>query len=155
MVAHWTCSAAGIVSYDFGSFSVSSLGEVASIEVVESSGVFLPAADLLVPGYSWPENYTLTMNVSAEGTELEFTMTSAGTWTAVGTETVTVPAGTFEALRVDGTENITMSGVMGMEPVNIGVNSTYWYAEGVGMVRYAVSSEGTDSGGQLTGYTVP
>ena len=155
MVAHWTCSAAGIVSYDFGSFSVSGLGEVASMEVVESSGVFLPAADLLVPGYSWPENYTLTMNVSAEGTELEFTMTSAGTWTAVGTETVTVPAGTFEALRVDGTENITMSGVMGMEPVNIGVNSTYWYAEGVGMVRYAVSSEGTDSGGQLTGYTVP
>ncbi len=118
MAAHWNCSAAGIVSYDFGSLSVASLGEVASMEVVESSGVFLPAADLLVPGYSWPDNYTLTMHVSAEGAELDFTTTSVGTWTAVGMETVTVPAGTFEALRVDGTDNITMSGFMGMEPVN-------------------------------------
>jgi hypothetical protein len=155
MTAHWNCSAAGIVSYDFGSLSVSSLGEVANMEVVESSGAFLPAADLLAPGYSWPDNYTVTMHVSAEGSELDLTTTSSGTWTAVGMETVTVPAGTFEALRVDGTNNITMSGFMGMEPVTINVNSSHWYAEGVGMVRYTVSSEGTDSGGQLTSYTVP
>jgi hypothetical protein len=62
---------------------------------------------------------------------------------------------TMSVLRVDGTDNITSSGFMGMEPINISVNSTYWFAEGVGIVRYSVSTEGSDSGGQLTSYTVP
>ncbi len=155
MGTHWSCSAAGIVSYDFASLSVASLGEVASMEVVESSGAFLPPAELMVPGYSWPLSYTLTIHVAAEGMELDLTTTSTGTSTVVGMETVSVPAGTFEALRVDGTDNITSSGFMGMEPINFTVNSTYWYAEGVGIVRYTSSSEGSDSGGQLTSYTVP
>jgi hypothetical protein len=155
VATHWSCSAAGIVSYDFASLSVASMGEVASMELVESSGAFLPPAELMVPGYSWPFNYTLTMHVAAEGIELDMTTTSSGTSTVVGMETVSVPAGTFEALRVDGTDNITSSGFMGMEPINISVNSTYWFAEGVGIVRYSVSTEGSDSGGQLTSYTVP
>jgi hypothetical protein len=155
MAVHWSCSSAGIVSYDFGNLSVASLGEVASMEVVDSSGAWLPAPDLLVPGYSWPNSYTLVMHVSQEGFAADLTMTVSETSTATGIETITVPAGTFEALRVDGTESVSMSGFMG-EAVNMTVDTTYWYAKGVGVVRYSSSgSEGTGSRGELTSYTVP
>ena len=155
MTVHWTCGSEGIVSYDFGTLSVASLGDVASMEVVDSSGAFLPAADLLVPGYSWPETYSIVTHISQEGFAADLTTAVTGTWTAAGIETITVPAGTFEALRVDGTETISTSGFMG-EVMNVTVSMTYWYAKGVGVVRYTSStSEGSGSGGDLTSYTVP
>jgi hypothetical protein len=151
---HWSCSSAGIVSYDFASLNVASLGNIANLEVVDSSGAFLAAPDLLTPGYSWPNNYSLVMHVSQEGFSADMTTAVSETWTVVGVENVTVPAGTFEALRVDGNENITMTG-MGQD-VNFSVNVTYWYAKGIGIVRYTSStSEGTSSEGDLTSYAVP
>jgi hypothetical protein len=156
MTVHWDCTSQGIVSYDFGNLTVASLGNVASMEVVDSSGVFLPAADLLVPGYSWSDNYTVVMHISDEGFAVDINTTVDETWRAAGIETITVPAGTFEALRVDGTENVTVGGFMGAGDVSVTVDATYWYAKDVGIVRYtASSSEGGDSGGELTSYTVP
>ncbi len=154
MTVHWSCSSAGIVSYDFGNLTAAGLGDVANLDVVDSSGAFLPAADLLAPGYSWPSNYTVVMHVSQEGFAMDWTMAVSETWTATGIESITVPAGTFEALRVDGNESVSMTG-MGQD-VNVTVSMTYWYAKGVGVVRYTSStSEGTSSGGELTSYTVP
>jgi hypothetical protein len=154
MTVHWSCSSAGIVSYDFGNLSAAGLGNIVNMDVVDSSGAFLPAADLLAPGYSWPSNYTVVMHVSQEGFAVDWTMVVSETWTATGIESVTVPAGTFEALRVDGNESVSMTG-MGQD-VNVTVNMTYWYAKGVGVVRYtSTTSEGSSSGGELTSYTVP
>ena len=154
MTVHWSCSSAGIVSYDFGNLTAAGLGNIVNMDVVDSSGAFLPAADLLAPGYSWPSNYTVVMHVSQEGFDVDWTMVVSETWTATGIESVTVPAGTFEALRVDGNESVSMTG-MGQD-VNVAVNMTYWYAKGVGVVRYtSTTSEGSGSGGELTSYTVP
>ena len=113
MTTHWNCTSAGIISYDFGNISVAGMGEIVSTDVTDSSGVFLPAASLLAPGYSWSDNYSVVMHITAEGFSVDMTMSAAETWTAAGMETVSVPAGTFEALRVEGTENISMSGFRG------------------------------------------
>jgi hypothetical protein len=154
MTVHWSCSSAGIVSYDFGTLSAAGMGNVVNMEVVDSSGAFLPAADLLAPGYSWPNNYSVVMHVSQEGFAVDWTTAVSETLTATGIESVTVPAGTFEALRVDGNESVSMTGVG--QDVNATVSMTYWYAKGVGVVRYTSStSEGSSSGGELTSYTVP
>ena len=155
MTANWNCTSEGIVSYDFGTISIAGMGEVISMDVTDNSGVFLPAASLLAPGYSWSNNYSLAMRIMVEGTALDTTMSAAESWSAVGMETVTVPAGTFEALRVEGSENISMSGFMGMGGVDVAVNSTYWYARGVGIVRYTSVAEGSSSVGELTSYTIP
>ncbi len=155
MTTHWDCTSEGIISYDFGNITVAEMGQIATMDVTESSGVFLPAASLLAPGYSWSDNYSLVMQITAEGVSVDMTMTAAETWTAAGMETVSVPAGTFEALRVDGTENITMSGFMGMEGVDTVVDATFWFAEGVGIVRYTSASSGYTSVGELTSYTIP
>jgi hypothetical protein len=154
MTVHWSCGSAGIVSYDFGTLSAPGLGNVVKMEVVDSSGAFLPAADLLAPGYSWPNNYSVVMHVSQEGFAADWTTAVSETWTATGIESVTVPAGTFEALRVDGNESVSMTGLG--QDVNATVSMTYWYAKGVGVVRYTSStSEGSSSGGELTSYMVP
>jgi DUF3108-like len=151
---HWNCTPAGIVSFDFGNLNVAGFGSLATMDVTDSSGTFLAAPDLLTPGYSWPNNYSLVMHVSEEGFSADMTTTVTESWTVAGVENVTVPAGTFEALRVDGTENVTMTGLG--QDVNASVNVTYWYARGVGIVRYTSSdSEGMSSGGDLTSYTVP
>lgn len=155
MTTHWDCTSQGIISYDFGNLSVAGMGEVVSMDVTESSGVFLPAASLLVPGYSWSESYTLVLNVTLEGTSVDMTSSSAETWTAAGIETVSVPAGTFEALRIDGTQNVSVSGFMGMGGVDATNSMTFWFAEGVGIVRYTSSSEGYTGVGELTAYSIP
>jgi hypothetical protein len=155
MTTHWNCTSEGIISYDFGNISVAGMGEIVSTDVTESSGVFLPAASLLAPGYSWSDNYSVVMTITAEGFSVDMTMSAAETWTAAGMETVSVPAGTFEAMRVEGTENISMSGFMGMEGVDTVVDATFWFAEGVGIVRYTSSSSGYTSVGELTSYSIP
>ncbi len=154
MTVHWTCGSEGIVSYDFGNFSSPTFGQVASLKVVDSSGTFLPPADRLTPGSSWPTNFTLVMSASAQGFSMEVNSKTSETWTAVGTETVSVPAGTFEALRVDGTSTSSFSGMTVAVPVST-VNMSYWYAKGVGIVRYTYATDQVNGGADLTAYSVP
>ncbi len=152
---NWTCSSAGITSYDLGNISSSAFGEIVTLEVVNSSGSWLPPAENLVPGYSWSNDYTMVVSSSFEGASVELTTTTSESWSVGGMETVSVPAGTFEALRIDGTSTIETSGFMGISVPPTTTSQTFWYAEGVGIVRYTSSSEGYSGHGDLTGYSVP
>jgi hypothetical protein len=154
MTTHWTCTPAGIVSYDFGSISASGIGALVAMDVTDSSGVWLPAEELLTPGYSWTNNYTTTVSAAAIGADVDMTSTTDETLTVVGMETVNVPAGTFEALRVDSTSVSTFGGMMAGIP-SMTTNSTYWYVEGVGIVRYVQRSADYSGGGDLASYSVP
>jgi hypothetical protein len=152
---HWTCTSEGIVSYDFSSISAPGLGTVASFDVTNTSGTWLPPAEGLTPGASWSNSYTTSVTTSSGGVSFDVTSTTDETWSVTGTETVSVPAGTFEALRVDGSATYTVSGSF---PIPIPASSsqfTYWFAEGVGIVRFVYSGEGYSSGGDLTAYSIP
>jgi len=151
---HWTCTSGGIVSYDFN-LSSSDLGGFVTLETTDTSGTWLPAADGLTPGASWSMSYTTHVTTSAEGATFDLRSTTDETFSVAGTETVSVPAGTFEALRIDSSSTSTFSGDF---PVTVPASSTaftYWFAEGVGVVRYTYNSEGFSGGGDLTGYSVP
>lgn len=154
MATHWTCTPAGIVSYDFGSISAGGIGGLVAMDVTDSSGVWLPAVELLTPGYSWTNNYTTTISAPGVGIEIEMTSTTDETLTVVGTETVSVPAGTFEALRIDSSLVSSISGMMVAVP-GITSNSSYWFVEGIGIVRYVYRGEDFSGGGDLTAYSVP
>lgn len=154
LTVHWTCGSQGIVSYDFGNFSTAGLGQIATMKVADSSGTFLPPADRLAPGSSWPTNFTLVMSVSAQGLTMDISSKTSETWTAAGTETISVPAGTFDALRIDGTATTSFSGMMVAVPIST-VSSSYWYAKGVGIVRYTYASDQANGGADLTAYSVP
>lgn len=154
MTTHWTCTPAGIVSYDFGSISAGGIGALVAMDVTETSGVWLPPAELLTPGYSWGISYTTAISAPGIGAAVDMTSTTDETMTVVGTETVSVPAGTFQALRVDSTMVSSISGMM-LEVPTMASNSTFWYVEGIGIVRYAFSGADYSGGGDLTSYSIP
>ncbi len=154
MTVHWNCGSEGLVSYDFGSLNVSGIGQMVTMEVIDGSGTFLPPADGLAPGASWASDYTVVMHFAVEGYSMDMTAETSETWTAAGTETVTVPAGTFEAMRVDGTGSATLSGEMIGETSST-TSSTYWYAKGIGLVRYTITGELSTYDVTLTSYSLP
>jgi len=153
---HWTCSPAGITSYDFGTISSSAYGAIASVEVASSSGSWLPAAESMVPGFSWSNDYTTVISTSAEGFSIETTATTSESWTVAGIGTVAIPAGTFDALRIDGTATTTVtSSSFGIAIPPSTWSQSFWLVEGVGIVRYSTSGEGYTSSAELTSYSIP
>jgi hypothetical protein len=152
--AHWSCAEGGLASYDFGSFSTSDLGGLGTLEVVGTSGSWLPSVEALEGGGSWSHEFTTSAAFSAEGFSVDITAETIENFTAGGVETVSVPAGTFDAIRVDGTTTTTVSGGPIAIPT-VSSTQTFWFAPGVGIVRFTSSSEGYTSSGDLTSYSIP
>jgi len=78
---------------------------------------------------------------------------------ATGVETVTVPAGTFAAIRVEMKGIIKITGLpasipAGMMPSEIPIGFTEWYARGVGLLR-STPSTGQGDDRVLTKFSVP
>jgi hypothetical protein len=153
---HWGCGPEGITSYDFGSFSGAGFDYAISFEVIDSAGSWLPAPELMVPGYSWSNDYTTVATTSAEGFSAETTATTSESWTVAGFGTVAIPAGTFDALRIDGTATTTVtSSSFGIAIPPSTWSRSFWLVEGVGIVRYTTSVEGYSSSAELTAYSLP
>ena len=118
-------------------------------------GVTMPAS--LNPGDSWSQSLTLegTQTVNSETLPVSNHVTQA--CTAVGVESVTVPAGTFDAMRVDCQVNmnitIDISGSPFTTPITL--NNTNWYALKVGLVKTVSTGSGLDSTTELTSYSIP
>lgn len=153
---NWTCTAdGGLVSYDFGSFTGVGLGTVVNMEVSNASGVWLPPANLLTPGYSWANAYETSFSVtipdSGEGSALSSTNENAS---VTGTEPVTFGGQTFEGLQISrtGTQSfqITIGGFSGPGQA-VPINSTMVLARGVGIISTVDSGNAT----QLVSYSLP
>ena len=85
---------------------------------------------------------TLTMSVSGAGIPNMNTTVTLKNRKVVGKETITVPAGTFDCIKLDyETEVKTM--------MTIRTRTTEWYAKKVGVVR----AEHYDKKGKIRGYT--
>jgi hypothetical protein len=114
-------TAAG-VSPDIGTMTTS----IGPVTTVKTSGVFLPAD--LTPGLRWAWTQTIDSQLSA--------MEVAGSAAVVGIEKVTVPAGTFEAVRVRGEiknhVNVKGGAVAPMDHVQ---HDESWYVRGLGLVK--------------------
>lgn len=136
----WSCTGAGdLLAIDF-SVPV----EGFEFETLEASGMTFPAS--LAVGDSWDSEFTIAGSMAQEGMEMSFSGVSLTSQTVLRQESVTVPAGTWDAFVIDGPYTMTMSAtVMGMSmplPAMDG-SSTVWIAEGVGMIR-------TESAGYVT-----
>lgn len=134
----WTCSGEGLLQPELTQFPTAE--EVTlTIEVVESSGLTIPAADQFEPGGTWTTRYVANATVSDAGAgEMTMAQTTELTHTVIGPETITVPAGTFDAIRVETTGNVssvTTVGGVSVPPMELPMSFISWYAEGVGLVR--------------------
>ena len=158
----WICTPEGLVAYQLGggtTASVSMQNMISGFKTLEVSGLSLPAS--IAPGQTW--NYKLTMEGSVATPE--GATQSPGTFDLemqeLGSETITVPAGTFNATRIQATFNAQISVDFQGSQVPYMVNGTsiVWYASGVGYVK---SIENIDFSGssftsttELQTYSIP
>ena len=158
----WTCSAEGLTALQLGgapAAMVTAQNMELNLDVTNGSGVSFPRQ--IHPGDSWQQIMDVEGDITFMNEEATATGSGQMVFKAIGTESVTVPAGTFEALRVDVdiTLNINASYEGITLPVSFSGDYTYWFAPGVGWVRAAGTgsflgnsfSETTE----LQSYTIP
>ena len=137
----WTCSEAGLANveqYVTGPGGAPLPPGDVQFRHFRSHGVSVPA-DLHV-GSSWNQVVTSEARFTLKGNRYREKQVVTTKFEAVGEETVTTPAGTFQALKVEITSRTHKT-----EP-RLGVNlnhvtvSTQWWAAGVGVVRMIVDT---------------
>jgi hypothetical protein len=152
----WQCDANGMTSFDFGSLTVEGM-DFGEVSVTDSSGVWLPAAELLAPGYAWSFSYNATVQIrmegAPEGVSGQNSQTEAST--VLSANPVTSAAGTFEGLQISRsgqlTTQVTMPGIA-VPATTIDIGSTWELARGVGMVRW-LDTDGSTT--ELVSYSIP
>jgi len=104
-------------------------------QTTDITGVTLPAS--VNAGDTWTQGFTVAGTQSISGQELDAKGDVSYTCAAGPTETVTVPAAAFDALRVDCDIDLKITvGVAGFGvPTNLASTTTMWYAPGVGLIK--------------------
>jgi hypothetical protein len=155
----WTCESGALIALQptGGPSGVVQANNItAEFHTTDMSGVTLPAT--VNAGTSWTQNFTIEGVESIGGQDVPAKNETAYSCTGGGTESVTVPAGTFDAVRVDCQTDITITITLNdvEVPTNVSTTSTTWYASGIGMVKSDNVISGAENNTiELTAYTIP
>ena len=128
----WTCVEGGLNTLPEGDQPIPG----GSVRLTKLTGVVIPSDETWKVGGSWKYRYELKGKVSV----FDLTGFLEVTNRITAKETVEVPAGKFEALRIEA----SFQGQLGL---GFGGKATYWFAEGVGVVKQL--SEGNFGGQSL------
>lgn len=135
----YRCAPEGLVPVDFGGF------EGFKVEVSKVTGVSIPSYDSWAVGNSW--GYVMDIQgETTQGPKVWGKGTLEVRYRVAGKETVSVPAGRFNAFRVETTTTFKIDAKFGILsfPFNQQFQSTSWYAEGVGLVKSVSSRQTTE-----------
>lgn len=135
---NYECTREGIMAAQYGGLEMAEAN--IQIETLNGRGILIPADDAWRVGKTWDASYDLVGSLAAaEGMTGTITGTVAIANEIVAQEKVTVPAGTFDAFRVDATMTQTMvmsmGGIAAPQPFTIAIDTSSWYAPGVGLVK--------------------
>lgn len=159
----WDCLPDGLVARSLGSaqatLGLSLQGMSASLLTLNPAGITLPAQ--LKAGKSWQYALDVTGNVSRNENVVQVSGKINTSLKATRTESVTVPAGTFDAMRIDAVSTFAMNAnLYGLYiPVNSSVKSSFWFAPGVGWIKSVQSGDlpgmSINSATELQSYQIP
>jgi hypothetical protein len=156
--AEWKCENGNLIALNppgGNSANVTTEGVQVDYETTALEGITVPAT--INPGDTWTQSLTLEGTQTINETVIPVKNQVDFSCTAVGVESVTVPAGTFDAIRVDCTTQMniimTMNGVE--VPTAIDLTGTNWYASNVGLVKSSTTGSDVDSVTELVTYTLP
>jgi len=140
----WACQPEGLVALQFGGAPAAMLNAQnmqLELEVNNVSGVTFPSE--IQAGDQWNHNLDFEGSVNVAGEEGAATGNVQTSFNAVGNESVTVPAGTFDTLKiqVDTTLNINVTYQGLSVPVTFSGTYTYWFAQGIGWVKASGTGE--------------
>ncbi len=149
----WECTTAGLLepAGPLGMTLQSAAGG-AAIKTLSTSGVTLPAQ--MKSGDKWGQ--VAQLDLSSGQTSSQTTLTYE--FTAFGTEQLTVPAGTFTAMKVQ--VHASTQALISGQTVDVTVSGFEWFAPGVGHVKssetvYAFGIPFASEEGELQSYKLP
>jgi uncharacterized protein DUF3108 len=143
----WACKPEGLVALQLGGTSAATLNSEnmqLNLEVKNVNGVTYPSE--INVGDQWQHYLDFEGKMTVANQEGTATGNAQTNFNSLGNERVTVPAGTFDALKIqiDTTLNINVS-VQGIAvPVKFSGSYTYWFVKDVGWVK--ASGTGSVSG---------
>jgi hypothetical protein len=140
------CTQDGIIIMENG-LTTTAQGEdgTGTVTTTNQDGITLPN-DIQV-GDDWSQTITFT----AGGGDGSFSGTIETSYKAVGYESVSVPAGTFEALKIEQTSSMSMAGQHFID-----TSSNLWYVQGIGNVKAEqIVNQGDPSINELVSYNIP
>jgi hypothetical protein len=146
----WTCTPQGLVDLGGGVLASLNANPKVKIDILDNKGVTLPS--IINIGDTWSQ--TIEIRMTSES------LNGTGRWItnykAIGPEEVTVPAGTFNTMRLDVTSKSESDPYPSL---NNDVQASVWYAPGLGLVKNSghISGEsaGYDYEMDLVSYKIP
>jgi hypothetical protein len=158
----WFCAQEGLLALQLGggtTASVSMQNMIADFKTKEISGVSLPRA--ITPGMQWDYRLVIEEAAALASESAQSPGTFNLTMQEMGSETIHVPAGVFETVKLQATFdaqiNIDFQGSFYLYTVN--GSSIHWYTPGVGLVKSIENIEfsGTPftSTTELQSYSIP
>lgn len=158
----WVCTPEGLVAQQLGGGTIGSVSMqnmIADFTTLEVRGVSLPRE--ITTGLQWEYQLSMNGSVAMPGEQSQSPGTFTLTMNELGSESVTVAAGTFEAVKIQAVFNaqINIDFQGSAVPYAINGSSILWYAPGVGYIK---SIENIDFSGtpftsttELQTYNIP
>lgn len=139
----WLCTPDGLFESEYGeSRDIEIAGLTEKFETLQSRGISIPAEANWKTGKVFTSDYTVKHTVSSDKNMVVADLSEKRTAEIMGEESVTVPAGTFQAFKVVVKTSSEMK-IRGRDNThNKDLVTTMWFANGVGMVKSETSNEG-------------
>ncbi len=155
---NWHCDSGNLTALNPPSGSsgtVDSKNIQVDLQTKDFSGVTLPVK--INAGDAWSQSLDLEGTETINGTASPASNKLKMDCKASGVESVTVTAGTFNAMRLDCTTETHITVQMANNPVDITltITNTNWYAENVGLVKSLTTGLGFESTVELLSYNIP
>ena len=154
----WKCEEGNLIALTpsgGGSANVETEGVTVDFQTTSLEGITLPAS--INPGNTWTQSLLLEGTQTINDETFPASNQTTQVCTATGLESVTVPAGTFDAMWVDC--QITMNLSLGMSDpptqMTLDLSNSNWYATNIGLVKTVSTGEGLDSVIELVSYSIP
>ncbi len=131
----WSCKPEGLVALQLGGAALSSQNMKMDVKTQNISGITYPKE--INDGDQWDYSLDFTGKLDLAGNSAEAQGSDKNHFNALGVESVTVPAGTFDALKIqiDTTLDINASFQGVSVPVTFSGSYTYWFVQDVGWVK--------------------
>ncbi len=154
----WNCDNGNLIALNpsnGNSSNISSEGTSSDFQTTELIGVTLPAT--INAGDTWNQTATIAGTQTINEISIPSKTQFSSTCRAIGVESVTVEAGTFDGMRFECETVINITLTMQDNPIqtSLTINSTNWHAENIGLVKTVSTGEGLDTTIELVSYNIP
>jgi len=159
----WICQADGIQAVQFGGGSAVGISiQEMTTDLITSNVIGLNLPKKITAGMQWKYSLELAGSIAMLGDPQS---PAHGTYSVVmqelGNEMVTVPAGTFEAVKIQSTSTVDiLSSFGGIEvPIKFSGTTITWYSPAIGYVKSVengdFSGEAFSATTELQSYNIP